>query len=559
MQNSSVDVKTWQDLNLDIPLMASGHIRTLCPECSSQRKKSKDKCLSVDVDEKIWYCHHCGFKGSLKNNGKPYDYVRHFVKPSQTIKTDLPKNVVSWFKKRGISEKTLFKEKIAFGESHDIQFPYFKGGEIVNIKHRSHPKKFWQEKDAEKCLYRFDPISELRSNFLIITEGEVDCLSYIEAGYSAVTSIPDGAPSITAKEFHTKFDFLKSAEDVLTRYSKVILSTDGDAPGKLVEQELARRIGAERCYRVEYPVDCKDPNEVLVKHGKEKLREIINSANPFPVEGLFSASDFSSEISNLYDLGLNRGLSTGWVNLDDLYTVKPNEFTVITGIPGAGKSNFMDNLAVNMVSEHDWKFLFFSPENWPVERHLQSLLEKTMKQPFASSSKHVERMDKEDAMETLNILGKYLFFVYPKEGYLKVDEILEKAKIAIFRHGVNGIVIDPWNEVDHDFDGMSEAQYLSKCLSKIRQFAKRNGVHIWVVAHPRNLVKDKDGNYKPPTMYEISGGAHWRNKADNGICLHREDYSVDETTVIIQKIRFKEVGNTGEIKLHYSRDIGNYV
>jgi len=559
MQNTSLAIKTWQDFNIDIPYQASGHIRTLCPDCSSGRQKSKEKCLSVSVADGLFFCHHCGFKGGLDNNKKEIDIIEYFKLPKQEIKTNLPGNVITWFEKRGISEKTLFNSKIGFGENKDIQFPYYKGGKIVNIKHRSNPKKFWQEKDAEKCLYRFDEISELMANFLIITEGEVDCLSFLEAGYTAVTSIPDGAPSATAKEFHTKFDFLTSADEVLKRYSKIILAVDNDIPGKLLEKELSRRIGIERCYRVEYPEGCKDPNDVLVRHGKVDLKSVINNAKPFPVEGLFSAMDFTTEVESLYELGVNRGLSTGWYELDNYYTVKPNEVTIITGIPGSGKSNWIDNLAINMVAKHDWRFLFFSPENWPVERHLQGLLEKTLKKPFAQNGKNIERMEKIDAIETLEVLSKYLFFVYPKEGYLTVDEILEKAKIAIFRYGINGIVIDPWNEVDHNFDKMTEAQYLSKCLSKIRQFAKRNSVHIWVVAHPKNLLKDKNGEYKPPTMYEISGGAHWRNKADNGLCLHREDYNVDETTIYIQKIRFKEVGRLGEIKLLYSRDVGNYI
>jgi twinkle protein len=125
-------------------------------------------------------------------------------------------------------------------------------------------------------------------------------------------------------------------------------------------------------------------------------------------------------------------------------------------------------------------------------------------------------------------------------------------------HGIKGVVIDPWNEIDHAYSGLTEAQYLSKSLSKIRQFARRNGVHIWVVAHPRNLQKDDHGGYRPPTMYEISGGAHWRNKADCGICIHREDYTRDETSVYVQKVRFREVGQPGEAVLNFCRDTGTY-
>lgn len=551
-------MKTWQDFNIEIPFGASGHIRTTCPKCSPGRKKQNEKCLSVDLTENLFMCHHCFYKGSLENNKKDSEIVTYFTTPKQEIKLNLPENIISWFRVRGISQKTLSDNKIGFGDKNDIMFPYYKNGKIVNIKHRSLPKTFWQEKGAEKCLYRFDDIEMMGADTLIITEGEIDCLSFIEAGYRIVTSVPDGAPSESAKEFHTKFDFLKSAEKIIGKYKRIILAMDNDTPGKLMEAELARRIGIERCYRVEYPSACKDANESLKKYGGEKLKEIISNAKPFPVEGLFSAIDFKTEVQNLYELGSNRGLSTGWGKADENYTVKTGEVTVITGIPGMGKSTWMDNVAVNMMQNHDWKFLFFSPENWPVERHIQNLLEKVLKQPFAKHAQYTERMHLNDAIETLEIIGNYMFFVYPKEGYLKVDEILEKAKVAIFRHGINGIVIDPWNEVDHDYDNMTEAQYLSKALSKIRMFAKRNAIHIWIIAHPKNLTKDKDGNYKPPTMYEISGGAHWRNKADNGICVHRHDFDIDETEIIIQKIRFKEVGKTGSFLLSFSRDIGVY-
>ena len=547
-------MKTFQDYNIQVS--GTGHVRTTCPECSDKRKKSREKCLSVDIDDGVFLCHHCGFKGSLKNNFEPKEIIKHFKLPPQDIKTDLPVNVIKWFKKRGITEKTLFKNKIGFGDKRDIQFPYFKNKKIVNIKHRANPKKFWQEPNAEKCLYRLDDL--IGTYTLIITEGEIDCLSFVEAGYNDVVSIPDGAPSVSAKEFHNKFDFLESVEDILKEYKRIILAVDSDAPGRLLEKELARRIGIERCYRVEYPSECKDGNDVLVKYGIDKLKNVVKTAKPFPVEGLFCASDFKTEVENLYNLGINSGFSTGWKELDEYYTIKNNEFTVITGIPGSGKSAFIDNLSVNMMTNHDWKILFFSPENWPVERHIQGLLEKTLKLSFIDTQTS-KRMEKRDALETLDVIGKYFYFVYPKEGYLTVDDILEKARVAIFRYGINGIVIDPWNEVDHDYQNMTEAQYLSKSLSKIRQFAKRNAVHIWIVAHPKNLIKDKDGEYKPPTMYEISGGAHWRNKADNGLCLHRENYKNDEVTVYIQKIRFKEVGKIGEINMYYSKDVGIYL
>lgn len=470
--------------------------------------------------------------------------------------------MIEYFQKRGIPENILIKNQISYGPSfpgkNGIQFPYLRDGVIVNVKHRSHDKDFRQEKNAEKCLYRFDEVSKCQGDTLVITEGEIDALSFQAAGFNMVVSIPDGAPSANAKQFNTKFEFLKSAEAIFRHYKKIILATDSDAPGKIAEQELARRIGAEKCFRVKYPKGCKDANEVLVKHGASAVLQIIEKAIPYPVEGLLSPCDYEAEVLDLYDKGVNRGFSTGWSALDPYYTVKPGEVTVITGIPGSGKSNFVDAMMVNLMASQGWSFAVFSPENWPPERHLQTILEKVEQKPFARHGRYEQRMERSDVSELLHIIDNFFQFIVPAEDLLTVETILEKSRVSIFRNGVKGVVIDPWNELDHLFEGKTEAQYLSEKLTKIRRFARMNGVHVWVVAHPRNLLKDTAGKYKPPTMYEISGGAHWRNKADNGICVHRPDFQTPVTEIYIQKIRFREVGKLGMVRLRYCGDTGTY-
>ncbi len=544
----------YQDHGIDIPYGSSGEIRTLCPECSPSRKKSKEKCLAVNLDKETWFCHHCGHTGGL--NSKQYS------KPEYKPVSQLPQNVVEWFKKRGIPEQVLIDNQIgygpSFGKKAGIQFPYFKRGKVVNIKHRSTDKCFRQEKGAEKCLYRFDEIAKGKGGTLIITEGEIDSLSFCATGFNFVASIPDGAPSADSKNFQSKFDFLKSVEKILEGYDKVILATDTDEPGIRARDELARRIGTFKCYTVAYPEGCKDANDVLVNHGKIRLRDIIRKATPYPIEGIVLPKDLKSTTLQLYEQGTARGLSTGFGTLNDFYTVKPCEMTIVTGIPGSGKSNFLDALMINMAKTHGWKFGLFSPENWPPERHVKSLLEKYTEKPFSTNGYHQTRMSEKEVKAGIKHLNKYFSFIMPKEEMLTVDTILEKAKQAIFRYGINGLVIDPWNEVEHNFGHLREDQYISKKLTQIRQFARRNRIHIWVVAHPRNLTKDDKGFYKPPTMYEISGGAHWRNKADNGLCIHRADLKTDQTEVIVQKIRFKEVGRTGGATLRYCRDTGNY-
>jgi twinkle protein len=289
------------------------------------------------------------------------------------------------------------------------------------------------------------------------------------------------------------------------------------------------------------------------------LQKMITDAKPYPVSGLFRPLDLRNEVMLLYDKGADRGAPTGWNTLDPYYSVRPGELTIITGIPGAGKSNWVDQLCINLAASQGWAFAMFSPENWPIQQHIKVLLEKITGKPFSQNGQAEERMSREEVDQNLELLNDYFYFIVPEEDILSVETILEKARVTVFRHGVRGIVIDPWNEVEHLLGNLTEAQYLSHELTKIRRFARMNSVHIWIVAHPRNLVKDKiTGDYRPPTMYEISGGAHWRNKADNGICIHRPDYNRDESEIMIQKIRFREVGQIGKVTLRYSRDSGEY-
>lgn len=540
---------------------STGHARTTCPQCSPTRKKHSEPCLSVDIDQGLWFCHHCAWSGSLKNGHKP-DYIKQHFKRPEFKPSGLPQNVIGWFAKRGIPEWILTANSISygtsFGKTKGIQFPYFKDGVAVNIKHRSHQKEFRQEKDAEKCLYRFDAIAQ-GGDCLIITEGEIDALSVQAAGFDKVTSIPDGAPTAGAKEYRTKFDFLNSAQTILDAYPKVVLATDSDAPGRAAEQELARRIGVEKCYRIEYPDGCKDANDVLIKYGKEQLIAVIEEAIPMPVDGLFSISEIRSDILDLYEKGEGRGLLTGWKTLDPFYTVRQGELTIVTGIPGSGKSEFIDALALNLNVAYGWRFAFCSPENWPPKLHARKWLEKAFERPFGKNGDHSRRMAPDEVEAGISMLSDSFFFIMPEEEALTVDTILDKTRVAIKRHGISGLIIDPWNELDHAIaTGQREDLYISESLSKIRRFVRLNGIHAWIVAHPKNLRKDDQGCYKPPTMYEISGGAQWRNKADNGLCVHRPNFSVDETEIIIQKIRFKEVGRIGKVVLKYCRETGIY-
>jgi twinkle protein len=345
--------------------------------------------------------------------------------------------------------------------------------------------------------------------------------------------------------------------DQLAPLKKIVLAVDNDTPGQTLEAELARRLGPERCYRVTWLAGCKDANDVLLQHGAEVLADCIRQARPYPLEGILSGADLVDDVARLYMEGLPGGVSSGWINVDRYYTVRPGEMTIVTGVPSHGKSQFLDALMVNLGREHDWQFAVCSPENLPVSRHIAKLIELSTGLPFRDGPR--QRLSLDALPSALQWLHDHFIFVAPDDT-MTIPAMLATAKRLVMRHGIRGLILDPWNEFDHSRpSGQSETEYISICLGQIRRFARNHGVHVWVVAHPQKLYRRDDGTYPIPTPYDISGSAHWRNKADNCLTVWRDENEPDQPVrLYVQKVRFREVGTVGMVELRWNKVNGRY-
>ena len=557
-------MKTLQDFGISID---PGQDRTLCPQCSPGRTKSYERCLSVDQEKGVWYCHHCGWHGGTGGTQEEGEEAARkvFAKPHFRESGVTDKKCLKWLMDRGLSVNTIADAKISSEVSSMpgkggwesvmcIKFPFYLDGEVVNVKYRTGDKRFRQEKNARKCFYNFDRAMASTAERLYICEGEIDCLSLIECGYSAVVSVPDGAPSPGTKTFKTKFEFLEGAEALLDKFNWIVLAVDGDGPGKCLEDELARRIGRERCLRVHWPEGCKDANDVLLKRGADVLRQTLDAATWFSIEDVVSVEDVWSQFFHRKHNPEVGGVDIGWQNAATTFNCELGQMTVVTGIPSHGKSTWVDALRVNLWKLHGWPSAAFSPENWPVEDHLSVIVEM-----FARKNER-EMTDEESSHYLQRLMGGF-YFIQPQrdQDMLTVDEILARAKSLVYQHGVKVLVIDPWNEILHNLEkGEREDQYISRMLAKIRRFARVNMVHVFLIVHPKQLIKDKDGKYPRPQAYDIAGGAMWRNKADNMICVFRPDMTSSATVVFVDKIRFRRNGKVGFMNFNFHVGTSTY-
>ena len=558
-------MKTFNVFGIDLCGRTGVEVQTTCPQCSPRRKKSKARCLSVNTEKGIWVCHHCDWAGTLKGGVEERpNRQRLIIRPTFQAPSNIPVALRDAFAARGISEAVLQRNRIALGDAYIpqceaevacIQFPFYKGGQVVNIKYRAlQEKAFRQVAHAEKILYGVDDLTE---DWAVIVEGEIDKLSLEVAGIRNAVSVPDGAPPAGSKPSDAKFECLQTCEAELVKLNKIILGIYNDPPGKTLQEELARRLGPERCWRVSWPHGCKDANDVLLKYGPEDLRRCIEDAKPYPIEGVLEIVDIIDDVMALYEKGLPGGVSTGWKTVDQCYTVKPGEMTIVTGIPSHGKSEWLDALIVNLADRHDWVMAVFSPENYPPERHIAKLVEKYVRLPFRCGPR--ERMNPSQLLTGLQWAHDHFTIIAPEDA-ITIDSLLQKAKSLVTRRGIRGFVLDPWNELDHRRPAsLTETEYVSECLGKIRRFARVHAVHVWVVAHPMKLRRRDDDTYPIPTPYDISGSAHWRNKADNCLTVWRDEQEVDSPVMLyVQKIRFREVGQVGAVPLRWIRLNGRY-
>ena len=283
------------------------------------------------------------------------------------------------------------------------------------------------------------------------------------------------------------------------------------------------------------------------------------STTGMALDGIFRVSDLMGELQKIRLHGLDTGSPTGWGNLNELYKVKKGMMTIVTGMPTCGKSEFIDALMVNLAQSENWKFAIFSPENYPISLHVIKLMEKFIGKQFKDERYPALAMTETQIANGIEFVSDKFTWMYPDyTEKINLDLILEKTEIIMKQSGVDGLVIDPWNELEHDRNGKSETDYISECLTKLRRFTRKHNIKTWLVAHPQKMTKNKEGKYDVPNPYDISGSAHWRNKADFCLCAHRDNMTIDEVDIYVQKVKFKHLGKPGKAHFRYEWYSGRF-
>ena len=535
-----------------------GKSQGTCPLCSHTRKPEnrKAKCASYDWERGLGTCHNCDSTFQLHSYKRKGNSTKEYVRPAQPSDEYKPlqTKVQDWFSSRGISLNTLDTLGVTEGpefmpqtgkKENAIQFNYFMGDQLINVKYRDGRKNFKLYKGAEKIFYNINSV--VGYNWCVVVEGEMDVLALHEAGIQNVISVPNGATLNS-----NNLDYLDNCIDYLEDKEKIILAVDADEPGQALKQEFIRRLGAEVCYLVDFD-GIKDANDYLIEHGKEKLREVINSATQVPLEGVSTLRDLENDLLDFVHNGFKPGYQVGLENFDKIFSTYTSQFITVTGIPSSGKSDFVDQMCIGYNKNYGWKTAYASPENKPNYLHAHKLIRKTWEGlPSASdvgSSKWKQVTD--------HVNDNYFFIDMDR---YTLDEVLKKGGELVKRKGIKCLVIDPFNKV-RDVNCKTEDvnRYTMEYLTKIETFAKKYDVLVIIVAHPTKMYKDKDGKIEEPTMYNIKGGGEWYDASYHGLLIHR-DYELKTVKAKVLKVKFQNLGENGaESHFTWEPKSGSYI
>jgi len=541
MQVETYEINGFEIDEFNIHKLEEGKTQGICPLCSHDRKPSnqKLKCASYDWKRGLGTCHNCNQTFQMHTYKRKGDAQKEYTKPEPSDEINISQKAEDWFSSRGISSQTLFDLGVSEGLEYmpqtgkvenTIQFNYYIGGELVNIKYRDGRKNFKLYKGAEKVFYNIDATNGYDSVYIV--EGEMDVLSFHEAGIKNCISVPNGATLNS-----NNLEYLDNCIDYFADKERVIIAVDSDEAGQALQSELVRRLGAELCYTLDFK-DCKDANEYLQKHGKQELAKRVHSAKPIPLENVLTYREIEADVEDFVFNGFKAGYQVGLNNFDEIFSTYTGQFITVTGIPSSGKSDFVDQMTVGYNLNYGWKTAYASPENKPNYLHAHKLIRKFWQGMPEKSDVGSDKWNNISSHINDN------FFFIEMDRY-SLDSVLRKGAELVKRKGIKCLVIDPYNKV-RDTDAKTEDvnKYTLEYLQKIETFCKKFDVLVIIVAHPTKMYKNAEGKIEEPTMYNIKGGGEWYDASYHGILVHR-DYDAKTVKAKVLKVKFQNLGENG--------------
>ena len=318
-----------------------------------------------------------------------------------------------------------------------------------------------------------------------------------------------------------------------------------DAPAKDIEKIV------RDCYRnyshQNGQASFEESGAPVYRSTREKAGEEVFDMS-LPLKDVIYLDSVRDSMLHDFHNGRGRGETTHFQAIDEAFRWKRGELTIVSGIMNHGKSALLMQLCLVKSVIDGYKWAVFSPEQHPAGDWYDDLIHAYVgknTQPY-----YGDQMSEQEYKMGLDFVKDHFYYIFPEMESPTPEYINRNFKALVDKHGIDGCVIDPFNQLDADYarTGGREDIYISRFLTKQKRFAQLNDVFMVVVTHPRNaLERGKNGNYDPPDVFQLSGGMMWGNKSDNILCVHRPYWSTDRknSLVLFQSQKIKKQSRNG--------------
>jgi twinkle protein len=597
MSNYSIG---FEELGIDLSKLRNKRKgKTLCPKCSSSRKKSREPILFVNLESGVYYCHNsgCSFSGRVDSDewiSNNRGVERSPTLPSQPVEENYrkPKDnfgppskaAIDYLLSRGWTEELIEELKVSSRSFRGVEyvvFRYYLGGELVKAKFRIATDdkntlldfpKIKQLPECKPIAYGSDDI--VSSSTALICEGEIDLGSWRLAGIKESISLDAGGYKL--KDDGTppeppfrKFDCLSNISGYLLDKERIYIALDGDDTGRFTTRLLVEKFGVDRCYVVKFP-DGEDANSIHKKYGARKLLEYYEDAKRPRIADITKLEDVVDDIIEDLEQGYEEPTESTYVDeLAGKFSWIPGFLYGWTGFPNSGKSEYLSFLTMVKSAYDGDKWAVFSPEHSPAKQWFKEILRRlTGKSLLKNTGRQITP---EDVRSVKDWVNDHFVFIFPDDTDVNLDNksamltptwILQRIKELVLTEGITGFIIDPWNQLDHVFqDHKREDLYLSFWLQRFKRTCLNYSLKGNLVVHP---PADAGRNKKAPTMYDISGGAMFANKLDVVSIVNRPNFYKDKDCNLVeidtqkakQQYRF---GIPDKVEFRFNRTTSWYV
>ncbi len=445
--------------------------------------------------------------------------------------------------KRKINEETCRKHSYSIGEyqgGHCHIASFIEEGRVVGQKIRLKGKDF---RTLGDCTSLWGKHMWGKGKKIVITEGEIDCLSVSEAQNCKwpVVSIPNGVGSAIKT-------IGKDLEWLLENFDETILMFDMDSAGRSASTSAAELFPPGRCKIAVLPH--KDVNETLVKEGASVIVDAIWRAKIYRPDGIVAGED-TWELVNTPMTASDHEYP--WRGLNE-YTLGARRGEIVTFCAGtgAGKSTAVKEIASYFLSKGETVGYI--------------ALEESVRQAAvdfmsieASEMLHLkENLDKKYFREVWErVFSSGRLFLYDHFGSLNGEVLTNRIRYLSHTCGVRWIILDHISIMVSGVEGGDERRLIDNTMTNLRSLVEELNIGMFIVSHLKRPLQGKgheDG--KQVTLSDLRGSGSIAQLSDFVIGLERDQQSNSETSVRVLKARYKGAKTGVACSLYYDETTG---